>query len=222
VRCPRAALRPAPGRLLGIRLLALQTRPRGARWTGTGEGGSRPHKLRRCCPRDGDRYGIGANPRPRNHGLRPHSGDDESQGKNRGGTPTGERARSGGSAQAGTPWRAPHPLVRTVPTCVCRRSASFPFFLHPAPRKRGRVRTASAGWWKGRRIRRSSFDDGEATSQTPFHRTSCGPPSPLRGAGRMRCLKTESENTPRPGKRSRGARSCGFAGLQKPAIDAPG
>src|SRR5271155_5613189 len=39
--------------------------------------------------------------------------------------PTGERARSGGSAQAGSSWREPHPLVRDMKHCVCRRSASF-------------------------------------------------------------------------------------------------
>jgi hypothetical protein len=50
--------------------------------------------------------------------------------KNRGGTPTGERARSGGSAQAG------HFVARrrarwhgVMKHCVCRRSASFLAFF---------------------------------------------------------------------------------------------
>jgi hypothetical protein len=53
--------------------------------------------------------------------------------KRRGGTPTGERARSGGSAQADHPWREPHPLVRIMKHCVCRRSASFIFVLSSLP-----------------------------------------------------------------------------------------
>jgi hypothetical protein len=50
--------------------------------------------------------------------------------ENRGGTPTGERARSGGSAQAD------HFVARrrarwhgVMKHCVCRRSASFSFFF---------------------------------------------------------------------------------------------
>ena len=46
--------------------------------------------------------------------------------KCRGGTPAGERARSGRAAQAAFPWRALcAACVQVVDYCVCRRSASF-------------------------------------------------------------------------------------------------
>ena len=47
-----------------------------------------------------------------------------------------------------SPWRAPHPLVRTVPTCVCRRSASFFFF-----------RSCFVGWAKPTGRRKAPPDD---------------------------------------------------------------
>jgi hypothetical protein len=84
----------------------------------------------RCCPRKGDRHRSAFLPRPRKPGLKSRATGESPFVRTVSGTPTGERARSGGSAQAGTPWRAPHPLVRTV------RSASVgvplpSFFFRP-------------------------------------------------------------------------------------------
>ena len=60
--------------------------------------------------------------------------------KCRGGTPAGERARSGRAAQAAFPWRAPHAVcVRVVDYCVCRRSISLYFFF-VARMKRSEIR----------------------------------------------------------------------------------
>jgi hypothetical protein len=53
-------------------------------------------------------------------------GDESPSGENRGGTPAGERARQRTGWRKPTfPWRDPHPLVRDMKHCVCRRSASF-------------------------------------------------------------------------------------------------
>jgi hypothetical protein len=53
---------------------------------------------------------------------------DSPKGRTVSGTPTGERARSGGSAQADLSVARPAPAGADMKHCVCRRSASFFFF----------------------------------------------------------------------------------------------
>src|SRR5580700_6459726 len=75
VRCPRADLQSAPGRL-GYQSPGTMTGMGGAPWTGTGEGGERPCR-----------------PRPRKPGLELSLWDGIIPlGESRGGTPTGVRA----------------------------------------------------------------------------------------------------------------------------------
>ena len=68
---------------------------------------------------------------PRKPGLKlaPWRCSDISKGRAVSGTPTGERARSGGSAQADLSVARSAPAGADSLICVCRRSASFAFFF---------------------------------------------------------------------------------------------
>ncbi len=113
-RCPRADLHSAPGR--------------------SGHQACRHYDRRaRCFAGSGQPVG-GVNPAPwtvspTKPGPDCALGTTTLLGRNRGGTPAGERARQRRAAQAASSWRDPHPLVREVVPCVCRRSASL-FLRH--------------------------------------------------------------------------------------------
>ena len=72
----------------------------------------------RFCPRNGDDYRIGANPRPRKHGLRLGLWDDESPGSEPWWNADRRAPPAGGAAV---------PAARQVEESVCRRSISFRF-----------------------------------------------------------------------------------------------
>src|SRR5580704_5310310 len=78
------------------------TGARGARWTGTGDGGQRPYR-----------------PRPRKPGLKLSLRDDDSLWR---------EPRWNADGRARLARREPHPKVRRIRISVLRRSASF-FFL---------------------------------------------------------------------------------------------
>ena len=126
VRCPRAALRAAPGR---FRASASQHYGLG-REVLAGRGQVKAGNARTNCvgaaPGMGTTTGSALIPSPRKHGLRPHLGMEYSLGQNRGGTPTGERARSGGSARAGTLVARPAPAGAEHETL---RLSAFRFLL---------------------------------------------------------------------------------------------
>jgi hypothetical protein len=100
----------------GISVLALQTRLRGARWTGTGRGRVTPAQTALGLPRRGDDYRSSAPPRPRKHGLELGLWDDES--------PRSE-PRWNADRCAHPAGCAAVPAARHEDHCVCRRSASF-------------------------------------------------------------------------------------------------
>jgi hypothetical protein len=128
VRCPRAELRSAPGRpwascrspLRAIGGVLPLDWDRAGRVTPVATGFILPQ-----------RGNQGANTPSTSQEAWPEAeplGMEDSPGKNRGGTPTGERARSGGSAQAGTLVARTAPAGADMKHCGCRRSASFLFF----------------------------------------------------------------------------------------------
>jgi hypothetical protein len=100
VRCPRAELRPAPGRFRAS--VSRHYRPGREVLAGLGQvkAGNARKNCARFCPGKGIVTGSALIPSPRKHGLKSHLRMEYSSGQNRGGTPTGERARSGGAAQA--------------------------------------------------------------------------------------------------------------------------
>jgi hypothetical protein len=166
----------------GISLLALQTRARGARWTGTGEGGERPQKLRRFCPRNGDVTGSALTPRPRKHGLKSHLGMEHSLGQNRQWN-ADRRARPQRRVGASRHFRGA-PRTRWCGQFHLRLSAfrflRFLLFFHHCERSERCIRPRDSGgggpceaWWRGRRTQRHSFDDSVATSPAPLP-PSCG------------------------------------------------
>jgi len=126
-RCPRAALRPAPGRS-GHQPAGTTTGARGASLqVGMALAGGKPA----ACGANAQEAWPVAAPWGWNILL----------GRNRGGTPTGERARqrTGRRKPALIRGAPPCPLARLHATCVCRRSASFVFFLR-SPDKRSAIR----------------------------------------------------------------------------------
>jgi len=165
-RCPRAALRPAPGRP-GHQPAGTMTGARGASLEmGTALAGGKPAA-----------FGVSA------HEAWPVAapwGWNTLPGRNRGGTPTGERARQRTGRRKPTLIRGapPCPLARHQRPCVCRRSASF-FLFHLSPprgerssaaRVRGRCRESELCGWCDSVAKRSAAL-GQAA--TPPHPTLC-------------------------------------------------
>jgi hypothetical protein len=117
VRCPRAGLHHLRSRAAsGISLPALRPAREVRRCTGTGFSA----RVTPVATAQGLRPPVGAavedralRPSPRKPGLELSPWDESPSGQSRGGTPAGERARSGGRREPPFPWRVPHPLVRT-------------------------------------------------------------------------------------------------------------
>ena len=172
---------------LGIMRDATTSAPWGAS-TGLGQvgAGNARSNCVRICLRKEDRYRPALRPRPRKPGLEPRVADESPSRR-----AVVERRQASAPAAEGrrkpiSSWRAPHPLVRTVLTCVCRRSASFFLFcflslcreaLHPPPRKRGRGTTRSVV--EGASHSSRTVVEGDTLSPTPLPPLACARfPSP--------------------------------------------
>src|SRR3984885_2204594 len=115
-RRPRAELQAAPGQLRAS--ASWHYRPGREVLAGLGQvkAGNARTNCARFCPRNGDDYRIGANPRPRKHDLRLGLWDDESPGSEPWWNADRRAPPAGGAAV---------PAARPAGESVCRRSASL-------------------------------------------------------------------------------------------------